>query len=42
MNIDKMLEVVADAAINAGALVRCAGYAIVLFCIVSPLIVLAV
>ena len=36
MKYDRMIEAIADAAINAGMLVRCAGYACIAFVVVAP------
>lgn len=36
MKYDQFIEAIADAAINAGMLVRCAGYACIAFVIVAP------
>jgi hypothetical protein len=36
MKYDQFIEAIADAAINAGMFVRCAGYACIAFCVVAP------
>lgn len=41
MKFYQVMEAITDAAINAGMLARCFGYACIAFCIVMPLTVAA-
>ena len=39
MSYDRLIEHIADAAINAGMFVRCCGYAVLVFCVAAPILV---